>query len=654
MDKINHTTKDILGGNIEKIAQLFPSVVTEAQDEATGELKKVVDFDLLRQHLSDTLVEGDRERFRLDWPGKKASILKANTPISKTLRPVREDSVDFDTTQNVFIEGDNFEVLKVLQESYLGKIKMIYIDPPYNTGKDFIYRDNFAQEREDYEEEIGVRDDENGGKLVKNTETNGRYHSDWLSMMQERLIVARDLLDKDGVIFISIDDNEQSHLKKLCSEVFGEENFIAQIVRNTNSSKNQSLFVSVSHEYCLAYAYDISTLTEKHSSNKWSVEKNNVVEYKKRVKKLQTEGLSHDEITEELKNLTNYPRFIDFTNYWHFDDRGLYRKDNLGGVKNGNKQPIINPLTNKPDAVPPGGYRYSVEKLRQLVAEDRIHFHTDGSLPTIKRYLDENSTQRPKSIMSDDQRPDYSLLQSFGLSFDNPKQLTFIRRIIGIFDEDSLILDFFSGSATTAHAVMQLNAEDGGNRKHIQVQLAEPTDPSSEAYKAGYKSIPEISRERIRRAGKKIREDYAEQIAKRDTPLDTGFRAYKLSSSNFINTAQHPNETTQASLLKAANNIKEDRTAEDLLTETILDLGLTLDLPIEVRNVAGHTVYFVSDNSLAACFDDNVTLDIAEPLAAEKPLRVVFKDSSFASDEVRVNIDIRLKQLSPETEIKVL
>lgn len=618
MDKIDHKSRDILGGNVEKIAELFPGVITEAKDEATGELKKVVDFDLLRQHLSDELVEGDRERFRLDWPGKKASILKANTPTTKTLRPVREDSEDFDTTQNVFIEGDNFEVLKVLQESYLGKIKMIYIDPPYNTGKDFIYKDNFAADREDYEEEIGVRDDENGGKLVKNTETNGRYHSDWLSMMQERLIVARDLLTDDGVIFISIDDNEQANLKELADEIFGESNFVADFIW-TKKQKASGVppvnMILPNKEHVLCY-----------------------------------QRLSDIKFSGQARSMKSYKQDAD-GRWWRL------MPIQATGAQN-SYFTIIDPDTGNEYY---GNWAFSEDAIKRMIDEKKIAFPKSGKgLPTQIVYADE---------MKNDSSPIFEYLGLYeseissksliklmeGKLFDFPKPIDLIKFFIHqVTDTTSTILDFFSGSGTTAHAVMQLNAEDGGNRRHIQVQLAEPTDEKSEAYKAGYKTIPEISRERIRRAAKKIREDYAEQIAERDTPLDTGFRAYRLSSSNFVDTAQHPNETTQASLLDVTDNIKEGRTAEDLLTEVILDLGLTLDLPIELRDIAGHSVFFVGGNSLVACFDDKVSLDIVDGIAAENPLRVVFKDSSFANDETRINIDIRLKQLSPDTTVQVV
>lgn len=615
------TSRDILSGNVEKIAELFPGVVTEAQDEATGQLRKVIDFDLLRQHLSDELVEGDRERFRLDWPGKKASILKANTPTTKTLRPVREDSEDFDTTQNVFIEGDNFEVLKVLQESYLGKIKMIYIDPPYNTGKDFIYKDNFAADREDYEEEIGVRDDENGGKLVKNTETNGRYHSDWLSMMQERLIVARDLLTDDGVIFISIDDNEQANLKSLCDEAFGGNNFIGNITwRRSNSQANIGTFSTVK-DAILIYARDIDLLS-----------------------------FGRLPLSDKAKK-----------EYQYTDDHGKYARTPIVHLARGRHRFSVK-LHN--GSTIDGPWMIKEQEFKDLQAKNLLHWPENGGNPMRKVYLHDQLEKGQiandfwDSSYGNNKLATEEVKQLFnGVSyFDFPKPVLLVKNLInlGSTSRNDTILDFFSGSATTAHAVMQLNAEDSGNRKHIQVQLAEPTDETSEAYKAGYKSIPEISRERISRAGKQIREDYAKQIAKRDTPLDTGFRAYKLSSSNFVNTAQHPSDTTQASLLDVTDNIVEGRSAEDLLTEVILGLGLTLDLPIEQRDITGHNVFFVGGNSLVACFDDSVSLDIVDNIAAEKPLRVVFKDSSFTNDETRINIDIRLKQLSPDTTVQVV
>lgn len=518
---------------------------------------------------------------------------------------------------------------------------MIYIDPPYNTGKDFIYKDNFAADKGEYEEEIGVRDDENGGKLVKNTETNGRYHSDWLSMMQERLIVARDLLTDDGVIFISIDDNEQANLKKLCDEIFGEDNFIANVVwqNKEGGGGSDSKMFKIKHEYVLVYSRS--------------------VDYAE---------IYGDEVDNE-------ERYTGVDEYVNTRGKHLLIRLESGSIQYSESLnfPITTPegitiLPNR-DGTSSKCWRWSKTKVEWGIKNGYVVFKKGGDgewAVYTKQYLNADNSgniiDRKKTPLAVVDR--YSTTQSAKelvklfdgkKYFDYPKPIEYIKWILTkVSNKDSTVLDFFSGSGTTAHAVMQLNAEDGGGRKHIQVQLAEPTDPSSEAYKAGYKTIPEISRERIRRAGKKIREDYAEQIAKRDTPLDTGFRAYKLSSSNFVDTAQHPAQTTQASLLDTTDNIKDDRTPEDLLTEVILDLGLTLDLPIEHRDIAGHSVFFVGGNSLVACFDDKVSLDIVDGIAAENPLRIVFKDSSFANDETRINIDIRLKQLSPDTTVQVV
>lgn len=386
------------------------------------------------------------KKYGLVWEEHEEEVDKQLVHNIPVFTEIEERKIVADENEgfNFLLEGDNLHSLKLLEKTHKGRIDVIYIDPPYNTkNKEFVYNDTRIGEDDMYR------------------------HSKWISFMSERLLIAKELMSDEGVIFVSIDDNEQAQLKILCDDIFGEKNFIANIIRNTNSSKNQSLYISVSHEYCLVYSKDYEKLAFKHKDNKWETDKNNVDEYIQKVKQLQKLGLSHEEITKELKELTKYPRFIDFTNYWYFDERGLYRKDNLGGVKNGNKTPIINPLTNKEDPIPPGGYRYSTEKLQELIKDNRIHFHTDGSLPTIKRYLLENKKQRPKSIMSDDQRPDYTLLKKMNINFDNPKQLTFMKRILGIFDGNTVYLDFFAGSGTTGHAVMQLNKEDGGKRKYI-------------------------------------------------------------------------------------------------------------------------------------------------------------------------------------------
>ena len=648
--KLSMHTSDLSYEKFAKLVELFPNAVTETisgyDEDGVAIIERAIDAEILAQEINKRVLSGKEERYQFTWPDKRKAMLLANSPINATLRPCREESVDFDTTENLYIEGDNLDVLKLLRETYLNKVKMIYIDPPYNTGNDFIYEDDFKEETGEFLKRDSQYD-EQGNRLTPNFDSNGRFHTDWLNMIYPRLRVARDLLTDDGVIFISIDDNEVDNLKRISNEVFGEINFIATIARNTNSSKNQSLFVSVSHEYCLIYAKNIEFLKAKHSENKWSVPKNNVDEYVKKVKQLQKEGLSNEEITEELKTLTKYPRFIDFTNYWYFDERGLYRKGDLGGVKNGNMTPLRNPITGNCDPVPPGGYRYNTQKLDLLIKENRIHFHTDGSLPTIKRYLHENEEQRPKSIMSDDQRPDYSLLKEFKTPFDNPKQMSFMTRILSLVDKDSIILDFFSGSATTAHAVMQLNAEDGGKRKFIMVQLPEVTDEKSEAFKAGYKNICEIGKERIRRAGKKIKEETG--LMAQD--LDTGFRVLKLDSSNMKDVYYSPEEYAKQdfNLEGYIDNIKEDRTDEDLLFQVMLELGISLSVKIDK-----HDSYFdVDGNYLIACFGV-VDSELITEIAMKKPYYVVFRDSSFLNDSTLVNVEQLFNTISPNTKRRVI
>jgi adenine-specific DNA-methyltransferase len=648
MEKVHSSTPDLVQANIEAIAELFPNVMTESVDDE-GKLVQAVDFDQLRQELSDHVVDGPQERYRLDWPGKRAAMLAANAPTRSTLRPMLEESVNFDTTKNIFIEGDNLEALKNLQESYLGKVKLIYIDPPYNTGNDFIYKDDFAESNAEYLERSG-QVDESGARLSANTESNGRFHSDWLSMIYPRLKLARNLLTRDGVVFISIDDSEQSRLEAICDEIFGNSNFIAKIVRNTNSSKNQSLFVSVSHEYCLVYARDIVTLGEKHSLNKWSVPKNNIDEYLKKVSKLRSEGLSNEDITAELKLLTNYPRFIDFTNYWYFDDRGLYRKDNLGGVKNGNKTPLHNPLTGTNDPVPPGGYRFSAEKLAELVSDHRIHFHTDGSLPTIKRYLDENESQRPKSIMSDDQRPDYAALNRMGTPFDNPKQLAFMKRIVGISDRDALVLDFFGGSGTTAQAVLELNEETGSERSFILIQIAEAIPEGSAAGELGHTDIAALSRARIRvaceAAGSSL--DFGTGAA------TLGFRSFTVSAPGFMNVLSSPDVLQQAELPNLVSNVEVERTREDLLFEVLRREGLEPSLPVSRSLVDGCTVFSVDSDALMACLDQRVPPECVRTIATRHPVVAVFRDAAFATDAERINVDQIFRELSPDTQVRVI
>lgn len=639
MEKLKMQTPNKTEQNIEQIAQLFPNVVTEFEGE-NGEIIKGIDFDLLKQQLTDVLVDDDSERYRLDWPGKKESLLKANTPITKTLRPCREESVNFDTTENLYLEGDNFEVLKILQESYLNKVKMIYIDPPYNTGKDFVYTDKFKIDRNEYEEELGMYDEEDG-RLFRNTDSNGRFHSDWLCMMYERLLVARDLLKDDGVIFISIDDNEVHNLRKICDEVFGEENFVSNMIwQKKNSPQNDAKTISSNHDHILLYSKSINN-------------------YKFELLERTPEQL------KKFKNLDNDPR-----GPWSSGDLSSKTK-----AKN-HSYPITSPGGKV--FYPPKGRQWapSYETFLTLLKDNKIYFGMDNnSQPKHKQFL--NEIQQgivPTSILLSEivgsNTNGIKELRAINLVFDSPKPSRLIKHLLKISCKKGIILDFFSGSATTAHAVMQLNAEDGGNRKFIMVQLPEKTDESSEAFKAGYKTISDIGKERIRRAGKQILEELkaeqtklgdklfedekAQELESKLANLDIGFRVYKTDTTNMKDVYYHPEDLDSQTIEDLITNLKEDRTAEDLLTQVILDLGLELNLPIEVKKIKGNSVYFVQHNSLVACFDDEIDFAILDEIAQTEPLKVVFKDASFKDDKDKINLEGRFKRLSPATIIKVL
>lgn len=639
MEKLKMHTPDLTQKNIEQIAKLFPNVITEIKDE-NGTAKKGIDFDLLKQNLSDILVEDENERYRLDWPGKKVSLLKANTPITKTLIPVIGDSVDFENTKNLFIEGDNFEVLKILQESYLGKIKMIYIDPPYNTGSDFIFRDVFKVSEDEYKEEIGAVD-EDGEKLFKNTDSNGRFHSDWLSMMYERLIIARDLLKKDGVIFISIDENEVHNLRKICDEVLGEDNFISQAGwQKVYSTKNQARFLSNDYEFVLIYAkmldfFEIGMLPRTK------------------------------EMDKRYSNPDN-------------DPRGNWKPGDLvaAGERTGGHYIVRNPFNAKEYDVPPGKHwAFSEVRMKELLADNRIYWGVNNdSLPSFKQFLKEVKQGRVASSFfsykeyghTDGAKKEF--IKLFGEQgktiFETVKPVKLIQNLLRIsnLNNNDIVLDFFSGSATTADAVIQLNAEQGSNYKFIMVQMPEQTDENSEAFKAGYKTIAEIGKERIRRAGKKIKEELEAKnkqlvLGKESVDadnLDIGFRVYKTDSSNMKDVFYHPSELKQDQLSMLESNIKEDRSPEDILTQVILDLGLELSLPIEKKEILGNNVFIVQQNALVACFDDDINFKIVDEIAVIKPFKVVFRDSSFKDDKDRINVEERFKRLSPETRVTVI
>lgn len=644
MDKVKMTTPDGVTENIEKLAALFPAAVTEMRGE-DGTLRKGIDFEKLRQLLSRDIVEGG-ERYEFSWVGKKAAMAEAARPTTETLRPVKADSRNWDTTENLYIEGDNLAALKILQESYLGKVKMIYIDPPYNTGNDFIYADDFMRTQDEENEQMGMFD-EDENHLFKNTDNRGRFHSDWCSMMYSRLMMARNLLADDGVIFISIDDNEQDRLKAICNEIFGATNFVCQFSIASNSSKNNSKFVSITHEYLLCYAKCRTVLPTN-----WAVLRNATSEYIKRAKSLVDSGLSEDAIHNELMQLTKYPRFYEFDHFTYADEYGIYQTSDLTAPNSKNKYDIIHPRTHKPCFCGTRGWAYTKENVQQLIDGNRVSFgYDEKTIPRLKNYLtdNENITVLPKSVLFFDSQGTTKWMKAQGFGFDFPKALDYIKYVISMYPEkDFTILDFFSGSATTAHAVMQLNAEDGGHRKFIMVQLPEPCDEKSEAYKAGYKNICEIGKERIRRAGDKIKTEHP------DADLDIGFRVFRVDSSNTRDVYYKPEEFTQTMLGEAVSNIKPDRTDLDLLYACLLDCGVPIHLPHTTTTVDGCTIHNVDNGALMACFDEHIPHSVIRAMAAEAPLQVIFRDSAFAADADKINVTEIFKNLSPDTKVRVI
>ena len=609
--------------NIAKIATLFPNCVTEAKDE-NGEITHKIDFDMLKQELSHSLVEGREERYQFTWPDKKQAILTANAPINKTPRPCREESVNFDETENLYIEGDNLEVLKLLQETYLGKIKMIYIDPPYNTGNDFVYEDDFAQDAAGYIANSG-QTDEDGNRLVANTESNGRFHTDWLNMMYPRLKLARDLLSDDGAIFISIDDGEIDNLKKICDEIYGEKNLVAEIPWQSRASVQNDTDFSVNHEYICVYAKN------RRQENR-RLKESNATEWRKR-DSFVCKPLPLDK--SKFDNPDN-------------DPRGLWKADPFDAphVRPNLTYPITNPNTGVQHLPPKGRHwRISPEKFANALADNRIVWTNDGKgRPQLKVFYEEKkdygsvdnswfSYERVGTATSGTKE----LMKIFdGNSFfDTPKPTQLLQKLIDLanLQDDSIILDFFSGSATTAHAVMKLNAEDGGNRKFIMVQLPEVCDEKSEAYKAGYKNICEIGKERIRRAGKKI----IEENPLTTQNLDVGFRVLKCDTTNMEDVYYTPDHFNKNDLFKS--NIKPDRTPEDLLFQVMLDLGIMLSSKIETKEIDGKTVFYVEGNYLVACFTENVDEKTITQIAKEKPYYFVMRDASMASDSVATNFE---------------
>jgi adenine-specific DNA-methyltransferase len=633
MENLKMHTPDLADKNFKKLAALFPNAVTETKDE-NGNVVRAIDADVLRQEISATVVEGPQERYQFTWPDKKKSVVLANQPIAKTLRLDREKSVGKDgtpgsiDTENIYIEGDNLEALKLLQETYLGKVKMIYIDPPYNTGNDFIYEDDFSQNAEEYLGNSGQFDEE-GNKLVQNTESNGRFHTDWLNMLYPRLRFAKDLLSDDGVIFISIDDNEQENLKKICNELFGSNNFITQIAwEKVHTRKNSAINFSSSHEYILCYA----KIKRNYSGDTVGFKRN----------------LLPRDNTDAYSNPDNDPK-----GPWKTDPitaHNYYAADYAITKPNG----IV--IKRPQDRY----WAYSEDSIKKMIKENAIIWGDGDSMPMVKRYLcDVQDGLVPITLFSREFAGDSSqakkqidsLFNECKGIFDYTKPVKLVSRLLQIGSTSGdIILDFFSGSATTAHAVMQLNAEDGGHRKFIMVQLPEQTDEKSEAYKAGYKTICEIGEERICRAGKKIKDESPLTT----TDLDIGFRVFKVDSSNMEDVYYRPADYNQGQMALFADNIKPDRTPEDLLFQVMLDLGILLSSDIQETEISGKKVFSVADGYLIACFDKDVTEETVKAIAQTQPVYAVFRDSSMASDSVATNFEQIFETYSPRTQRKVL
>ena len=671
MNHMKFESPDLTAQNIDRIAALFPNCITEMLDEerSTAEkkvYKRAVNFELLKQMLSPDVVDGD-EAYEFTWVGKKAAIVEANKPIRKTLRPCVAESKDWDTTENLYIEGDNLEVLKLLQESYLGKVKMIYIDPPYNTGNDFLYRDDFAMSSDEYSEESGATDDA-GNRMFKNTDTNGRFHSDWCSMIYSRLLLSRNLLTSDGVIFISIDENEVNTLKAICDEVFGASNFIAELIWSAGR-KNDSKYISVSHEYILCYFKD--ALWVKEHKILWREKKQGLsdiyAEYE-HLKKMYGEDCTsiEKELKGWYKSLPDGHPAKDHSHYCRVDKNGIFFADNISWPGGGGpKYQVLHPVTQKPVKIPSRGWLTNEATMKEWIAQGRVEFGKDeNGVPTLKSYLKDREYSVPYSVFYKDGRAASKRLATLmgDKVFENPKDEEIIQRIIQFCgtDDGDIILDFFSGSATTAHAMFLADAEQNKHRKFILVQLPETIDPQKEASEKAKKvsqnavnlldtigvphNICEIGKERIRRAGDKIKSE--SPMTTQD--LDIGFRVLKLDDTNMKDVYYAPDDYDQGMLAGLESNIKDDRTDLDLLFGCLIDWGLPLSLPYKSEQIDGCTVHTYNDGDLIACFDANIPESVVKEIAQRKPLRAVFRDSGFASSPEKINVFEIFKLYMPE------
>ena len=664
MEKMRMESVDMTAQNIDKIASLFPNCITEAKEE-DGKLKKVVNFELLRQMLSGAVLDGD-EVYEFTWVGKKAAIVEANKPIRKTLRPRPEESVDWDTTENLYIEGDNLEVMKLLQESYLGKVKVIYIDPPYNTGSDFVYRDDYSSSSQEYEDAMGAVD-ESGNRLFKNTDTNGRFHSDWCSMIYSRLILARNLLSDSGVIFISIDDNEENTLRMICDEVFSSSNFVGCIILQTATDNNPRQ-INTEHEYVLCYAKNKSLLSA------WSAPSEKAQKIQEKYLELKQkyqddiENIQAD-LREWIKK--NADALKGVTHYDNVDRKGVFHDGDVANtVFGGYKYEVIHPITGKPCKIPEKGFRFAEATMREMLANDEIMFGADETTLIKPKKRLENAKDVLRSVIYEDGRASTKQFEALMARdiFQNPKSPMILERLISFLVEPGdIVMDFFSGSATTAEAVMRLNAKREMNLSYIMVQLPEDLDESliqadSRAQKTLKNAINfldsigkphticEIGKERIRRAGKKI----AAESALQETAQDYGFRVFTLSESNMNDVYYSAGEYTQNLLSLLESNVKADRTDLDLLFGCLLEWGLPLSMPYTSEQVEGCTVHTYNDGDLIACFDENIPDAVIKAIAKRQPLRAVFRDSSFAGSPAKINVGEIFKMLAPDTRVKVI
>jgi adenine-specific DNA-methyltransferase len=652
MEKLKMHSPDLTEQNIDRIAELFPQVITETLDP-DGNPTRAIDFDALRQELSDHVVEGAQERYQLDWPGKRAAAFAANAPIAKTLRPVREESVNFDTTRNLFIEGDNLEALKLLQESYLGKVKLIYIDPPYNTGNDFVYEDDFAESSADYLARSGQRS-ETGDRLVANTEANGRFHSDWLSMMYSRLKLARGLLSDDGVMIVAIDDHEHANLRKLLDQVLGSENFIANVTWQ-GSGKNDARYTAGGVDYMLIYAKNERLL--RSLDTRWKEPKPGIDEVEAVARRAWEESGGDPAKATTLFRSGVRAIKADLEpavfRYDQIDESGrvFQATDVTSPNPRPNLQyPVLHPVTRRPVKMHPNGWRYSADTMEALIAGGRVIFGSDETTsPRLKRFLDEQGERVPYPTFTQVRMPgSKKLADLLGPDvFDHPKDTAVLARWFGAItrdNPDAVILDFCAGSGSTGHAVMDLNAADGGHRRYILVQLDEATEHPD------YDTIASIARERLRRAGAQAKQDAGPS----SSSLDVGFRSLHVATTCMADTLATADVLEQAALSEAVRSVKPDRTDEDLLFQVLLDWGLDLTEPIAVEEVEGRRVLSVAEHALIGCFANEMTDSVAREIAQRHPLRAVFLDAGFASDAARINVEQIFREVSPETEVRTI